>query len=92
MIFSMLEDKDYKAFLSKIKDETDLLIACDIENSVKNRSKDEICAFANEIGLKCVKSNLVADAIKEASDFDDSLILVAGSLYLAGNFLEENNK
>lgn len=96
VIFSMLEDKNFKEYLNRIKDETDLLIACDIENSVKNRSKEEIFEFANEIDLKCIKSNLIEDAINDANKLinnekiSNPLILVAGSLYLAGNFIEQN--
>ncbi len=97
VIFSMLEDKDFKEYLSQIAPKTDLLIACNIKNSVKNRSIDEVCNFANELGLSYIKSNLIEDAIMDAKEFlnqndiENSLVLVAGSLYLAGNFIEKNS-
>ena len=98
VLFSMLEDKDYQSYLFKIKDNVDLFIACDIDNSVKAKSVDDICNFAKTtLHLNCIKSSLINSAIEEAIAFinknniENSQILVCGSLYLAGNFKEQNN-
>lgn len=96
-IFSMLEDKDYKSYLSQIKDNIDLIVACNIDNFVQARSVDEICEFAkSNLRLLSIKSSFIDEAIDEIISFVNKnnieifQILVCGSLYLAGNFKEKN--
>lgn len=101
MIFSMLKDKDCHGFLDIVKNEIDELIAIEIANEPKSRKSDEINKIAAELQISSRISKDIFSAIKLASggenrneDEDDSkkqtLIIVCGSLYLAGNFLEEN--
>lgn len=91
MIFSMLKDKDCHGFLEIIKDEIDELIAIEIFDEPKSRTRDEINEIAGEVGINSRVSDDIFSAIKSASGSENqTLIIVCGSLYLAGNFLAEN--
>lgn len=91
MIFSMLKDKDCRGFLNVIKDEIDQLIAVEITDEIKSRKADEINKIASEIGINSQISADIFSAIKLASqNQNQTLIMVCGSLYQAGNFLAQN--
>ena len=91
IIFSMLEDKNCRDFLNEIKDEIDQLIAIEIENEVKSRDKEEIEKIARSLNIKSQIAQNIEQGLEQVNDEKDSLILICGSLYLAGEFLEKNS-
>ncbi len=95
VIFSMLQDKNCAAFLNEIKDEIDALIAIEIANEPKSRRKNEILEIAQNLKINSQIADDFADAfakINAEKNDQKSIIIICGSLYLAGNFLEENEK
>jgi dihydrofolate synthase/folylpolyglutamate synthase len=91
VIFSMLQDKNCAGFLKKISKKIELLISLTIANETKSRQKDDIQKIAQNIGINSITAENFEDAfakiLKNKKDVEDSLILVCGSLYLAGEFL-----
>jgi len=92
VIFSMLKDKDCAGFLEIIAGEIDELIAIAIPDEPKSRSAEEIFAIAKNLKIKSQTAKDFFDAFAKIKCDEDALILVCGSLYLAGNFLEINSK
>ncbi len=92
VIFSMLEDKNCAGFLQKIAANIDHLIALTIPDEPKSRQAQDIAVIAKELGIKSMwKRNFDAAfeeilLLKESEE--EALVLVCGSLYLAGSFLE----
>jgi len=91
IIFSMLKYKDCAGFLHKIAGETDDLIDLEIADEPKSRKAKEINQIAKEIGIKSQIAKNFSDAFKKIKYDEPALILICGSLYLAGKFLSENN-
>ncbi len=95
VIFSMLKDKNCTDFLKKISKKIDVLLAMEIPNETKSFKAKEITKIAKNLGIKVENVSDFEEAFAEISknqkDVEDSLILVCGSLYLAGSFLEINN-
>lgn len=94
VIFSMLKDKNCAGFLKKLAKEIDHLIAVPIADEPKARSPEEIKIIAKKNGIFCKSSKnfneAFANILSSHKSSEPALILVCGSLYLAGNFLEEN--
>jgi len=88
VIFSMLKDKDCAGFLHKIASETDELIALEIADEPKSRKAEEINQIAKEIGIKSQIAKNFSDAFGKIKHSEPATILICGSLYLAGSFLE----
>jgi len=95
VIFSMLQDKNCEGFLEKISDEVDELIALTIPHEAKSRTAEEIKKIAEKFGIKSSTAENFTEAFEKISSFrktgEDAIILVCGSLYLAGSFLEESS-
>lgn len=95
VIFAMLEDKDCEGFLKKISKKITQLFAVEIANESKSLRTAEIEKIAQNIGIKTSSAKGFEDAfwkiisLKKLSK-KPPLILICGSLYLAGNFIEEN--
>lgn len=92
IVFSMLKDKDCHSFLKQIKNEADILIAKPIKNEKNSLKNEEITKICEELNIKSAKSSNINDAIAKIKEFanKDSIIIFCGSLYSAGEFLEEN--
>ncbi len=96
VVFSMLQDKDCRGFLQKIQPYVDHLLTLPIKDEPKSRSSEEISEIAKEIGFKSItKTQSLSQAFEiltklRVNEDEEYLILVCGSLYLAGNFLAEN--
>lgn len=94
VIFSMLQDKNCEDFLKKIGNETDHLITLTIPNEPKSRKAEEILEIAKKIGIKATTAENFDEAFKKilllGKSDEKALILVCGSLYLAGNFLADS--
>jgi dihydrofolate synthase/folylpolyglutamate synthase len=95
VIFSMLKDKNCADFLKKITPKIDELLAMEIPHETKSYKAKEIKKIAENLGIKVENVSGFKEAFTEISknkkDGEDALILVCGSLYLAGEFLEINN-
>jgi len=93
IIFSMLQDKDCKGFLSTIATEVDELLAITIPNEEKSLRAEEIKEVCDKIGIKATVKSGFDDAfleIKNSNRKEKNLIMVCGSLYLAGSLLAQN--
>lgn len=94
VIFSMLQDKDCAGFLKKIAPQVDHLVTIEIPQESKSRKAQEIAIIAKKIGIQSESAEGFLEAFKKIFDLkkDDepALILVCGSLYLAGSFLDQN--
>ncbi len=91
LIFSMLEDKDCLGFLKKLAPKIDELIAITIPNENKSLKALEIHKIAKQLNIKTNSSTNFENAFKKATlTSKKTTIIVCGSLYLAGSFLEEN--
>ena len=94
VIFSMLEDKDCEGFLKKIAPEIDHLFALEIPDEAKSRKGREIKKISEKIGIKTTAVENFDAALVQILSFikadEAALIIVCGSLYLAGSFLENN--
>jgi len=89
IIFSMLKDKDCEGFLRKISGVTDELITLTIPDESKSRKASEIDEVAQKIGIKSQAAESFSDAFKKIKYDKPALILICGSLYFAGKFLEK---
>jgi dihydrofolate synthase/folylpolyglutamate synthase len=106
VIFSMLKDKDAEGFLKKITNDIDELITLEIPDEPKSRKALELQEIAKRIGINTTTAENFYDAITSLTNFDSTkrnhvdgvrkprpaktLILICGSLYLAGDFLKKN--
>ena len=95
VIFAMLKDKNYQEFLRVVASNIDNLMITTIPEESKSQDVFEIEKYAKNLALK---SSIVQDfstainqiAQRHKNNKKKALILIAGSLYLAGNFLELN--
>jgi dihydrofolate synthase/folylpolyglutamate synthase len=91
LVFAMLQDKDCAGFLAEIKNEIDELIILEIADEIKSRKSNEIKKIAEKLKVKSQISNDFESALKLSKKIDEnSLIIICGSLYQAGNFLKQN--
>ncbi len=97
VIFSMLQDKDCAGFLNKIKSDVDLLVTLTIPDESKSRDKNEILKIAQNLKINSIAADDFDDAfakinnlITERKSLQPALVMICGSLYLAGKFLEKN--
>ena len=92
VIFSMLQDKDCEGFLKNISTKTNQLITITIADEPKSRKAEDINKIANKLNIKSNIAKNFDDAFEKVllEKKEDSIILICGSLYLAGKFLEEN--
>ncbi len=94
VIFAMLKDKDCFGFLNNIKNKINFLVALEIDNEEKSRTTKNILKIALDLDIKAVEADNFSDAFIKifTSNISPKLITICGSLYQAGNFLEENEK
>lgn len=94
VIFSMLQDKDCEGFLKKISNKIDKLITVTIADEPKSRKAEEIKKIADNLKIETLAAKNFDDAFKEILSEEineEAIILICGSLYLAGNFLDANS-
>jgi dihydrofolate synthase/folylpolyglutamate synthase len=90
VIFGMLKDKDCEGFLAELSDEINQLIAIEIPHESKSRSLEEIIEITKSYKVNSQTAVDFLDAFEKIKNEKNSLILICGSLYLAGSFLAEN--
>ena len=92
VIFGMLKDKNCEEFLKIISPEVSELIAIEIPNESKSRSAAEIFDIAQKLKIKSQTAKNLEEAFTKIKCHESAIILVCGSLYLAGSFLEMNSE
>jgi dihydrofolate synthase/folylpolyglutamate synthase len=97
LICAMLKDKDSKGFLKHLAKQTELLIGLEIPDETKSKSAKEIAEIAKNLKIQTLEGKNFVDAIAKIKKYHQqnyqtqpAKIIICGSLYLAGNFLEEN--
>ncbi len=91
VIFSMLQDKDCFGFLKKIAPQIDQLFAMAIPDEAKSRPAKEIALISENLGVKTLAIENFDAAFSQIKCSEPALILICGSLYLAGSFLNESS-
>ncbi len=90
MISSMMADKDYRSYLSKVAVYSDLFIAtkADVPRAL---SSDELMKNAEKYCKNCISVPNPVEAVNKAKDVlsENTVILVCGSFYLAGEIRSE---
>jgi len=86
IIFSMLKNKNYQEFLKIIAPEINELIATPISNEDNSTNLADIKEVTQSLNIKTKEVDNITEAMKEINEKDE-LVLVCGSLYLAGEFL-----
>ena len=90
LVLGMMKDKDHQKYVNVFKNKIKSLTLIDIPNQEGSISKEEfkLKIQKNIAGVKISKS--IEEAIKLNSNSSDKIILIAGSLYLAGEVLNLN--
>lgn len=88
IIFSIMKDKDASAFLNEIKDEISQIFILNIANNDRSFAKEKLVEIANNLSIKAEGKNNFKEIFNEITS--PTNIMICGSLYLAGEFLEEN--
>jgi dihydrofolate synthase/folylpolyglutamate synthase len=95
VIFSMLKDKDCASFLKKISSRVGQLIALEIPDEPKSRDGEELQKIGQELGINSLAAENFDQAFEKIFSSlkpdEPALILICGSLYLAGSFLTLNH-
>jgi len=88
LILGMMKNKDAVKFLQILKKHIDKVYTIPINNQIANYKKNEL----KEIATKCKIKSFPFDTLEEALNNTSSneALLITGSLYLIGEFLEKN--
>ncbi len=92
LILGMLANKDLTRFLEPLQGLVDGLVAVPVPDEEQSRDPTEIRETARGLGLSASAAPSVATALKLVLETASvpPLVLVCGSLYLAGHVLREN--
>ncbi|MBM5786947.1 MAG: bifunctional folylpolyglutamate synthase/dihydrofolate synthase [Pelagibacterales bacterium] len=91
LIFGMLKNKNAKEFLKYFSNIATSLKAIKIPNQENTMDENDIIKTANELGIQSSASSSIINALIETSKEDpNGLIIITGSLYLAGEVLNLN--
>ena len=90
LIVGMMKDKDHQGFINCLKDIVKSITLIDIPNQEDSISKEEFKNKLNGINKKIYLANSIEESIKSVSKNQNSLCLIAGSLYLAAEVLNIN--
>lgn len=97
LICAMLIDKNSQEFLKYFSKKIEMLIGLKIPNEEKSKSAKEICDIASDVDIKAFTGSDFEDAINKIISYHkknhrdlSAKIIICGSLYLAGEFLNQN--
>ena len=90
LIVGMMKDKDHQGFINCLKDIVKSITLIDIPNQEGSISKEEFKNKLYGINQKIYLANSIEESIKSVSKNQNSLCLIAGSLYLAAEVLNIN--
>ena len=85
-----MKDKDHQGFINCLKDIVKSITLIDIPNQEGSISKEEFKNKLNGINQEIYLANSIEESIKSVSKNQNSLCLIAGSLYLAAEVLNIN--
>jgi dihydrofolate synthase/folylpolyglutamate synthase len=95
LIFGMLKNRSCKKFLINFKDQINHLFAVKIDGEDNSRTAEEIAEISKLIGINSSAASDIEDAINKITKLHNlnknCRIIICGSLYLAGVFLNKNN-
>ena len=90
LICGMMKDKSHKEFINSFKDIVKSITLISIPNQEGAISKEEFKNKLNGINIRINLSESIEDSIRSKSNFQNSIILFSGSLYLIGEILNLN--
>jgi dihydrofolate synthase/folylpolyglutamate synthase len=97
LICAMLKDKDSKGFLKHLVKQTEMLIGLKIKDESRSKTAEEIIEIAQSLNIKGQTASEFLEAIEQIKKYhinnyqnQPAKIIICGSLYFAGKFLEEN--
>lgn len=93
MVLGMLTTKDVQAFLAPLRTKIDRLVAVAVPDEPASRDPMETASIAEDMGLEASSSLSIEQAVSilAKSRPQPRLILICGSLYLAGHVLKTIN-
>lgn len=94
LICAMVDRKDAKAFLAPLAPCVTSAYAVGIEDEPQSMDKTRLSDCAESIGLQMVDCEFAGDAlgaVLQRYREDEGIVLICGSLYLAGRVLEKNS-
>ena len=92
MVCGMLNTKDTGGYLAPLAASAVKLTGVSIPNETATLSADEICTSAKAAGMVSDTAESVSDAVtRVVAEAPTARILLCGSLYLAGQILQENS-
>ena len=94
LICGMLKNKDIEEFLRPLASYTKSLIAVSIQGQPMSQSPSVITDIGSRLGIEASHAANIDGAIKHIVNNEKNgfIILICGSLYLAGNILWQNSK
>jgi len=90
IILGMMANKDHKAYFSHFKNKISSLTTIDIPNQKNAIERNELRKKLKFDGLKINSKPTIKDAINSLTIKDREIVLITGSLYLAGEVLNLN--
>ena len=90
LICGMMKDKEHYEFMKHFKDVVKSITLIDIPNQDGSISKEEFNEKLSDLKININLSQSIEDAVKLNSKHQDSICLIAGSLYLVGEVLNLN--
>ena len=86
-----MNNKNHKKYITSFKNIAQSISVIDIPNKKNAIKKEKLKSIIDKIGILCFTENSVQNAIETISKKEQNcLILITGSLYLAGEVLNLN--
>jgi len=86
----MMTNKDHKAYFGHFKNKISSLTTIDIPNQKNALERNKLRKKLKFNGLKISSKPTIKDAINSLTIKDEEIVLITGSLYLAGEVLNLN--
>lgn len=85
-VMAIMQDKDYHAVVHTVAGCCDAVVCCAVPDMPRSCTAEEICRAAGEVCAHCETADTVLTALERAKALAgrDGLVVVCGSLYLAG--------
>jgi dihydrofolate synthase/folylpolyglutamate synthase len=90
MILGMMNNKDHEEYVSLFKGKLDSLTTIDIPNQKNSINKDELKNKISKYGFNLCSKKTFKEAITSLKLNKNDIIIITGSLYLAGEVLNLN--
>ncbi len=90
LICGMMKDKEHYEFMKYFKDVVKSITLINIPNQEGSISKEEFKDKLNDLKIDINLSSSIQEAVKLNSKYQDSICLIAGSLYMVGEVLNLN--